>query len=123
MAYDPEIAERLRVVVPQYALKEGETVSESKMFGGICYMLNGKMLIGIDKKRLVVRLTTEDYEEQSALGRAFPMDLTGRPLLNFAYLADDAWQTDEELFDWIDKSAKYVREFMLSKPAPKKKRK
>lgn len=123
MAYDPEIAERLRAVVPQYLLKEGEVITETKMFGGICFTLNGKMLIGIDKSRLVVRLTTEDYEEQNAKGRALPMDLTGRPLRNFAYLVDDAWQTDEELLDWIDKSTKYVREFMLGKPSPKRKKK
>ena len=120
MAYDEAVADRFRSVLLGLELREGESLGETKMFGGLCFTLNGKMLIGIDKTRPVVRLGDEDYAVASDAGRALPMDLTGKPLRNFAYLAPGTWSTDDELLDWMSKSADFVRKHMLGKPTKKR---
>lgn len=120
MAYHAELAERLRRVLSQLAQQPGEELGEKKMFGGLCFTLNGKMLIGIEKERLVVRLDDADYARESEAGRALPMDFTGRPLRNFAYLAESSYAEDSDLLVWGELSAKFVREHMLSKPKAKR---
>lgn len=122
MAYDVALGERVRTALEHFPLLPGESLGETKMFGGLCFTLNGKMLVGIDKTRLVVRLGDEDYRAASEVGQASPMDLTGKPLRNFAYLAAGSWSTDEQLVDWAVKSAAYVREHLLGKPTKGKKK-
>ena len=75
------------------------------------------MLIGIAKENLIVRLHDFDLVAAQAAGLATPMDFTGKPLRNFAYLPASSWKTDEALLDWINKSATFVREQMLTKAA------
>ena len=116
MPYDPHLADQIRAALPALALREGETLGETKMFGGLCFTLNGKMLIGIDKSRFIIRINDEAYERELRAGRIAPMDLTGRPLRNFAFLL-----TADPLLDWIEISASFVREEMLGGP-PKRKR-
>lgn len=122
MAYDLELAELLRRVIVHVPVNDSEMIVETKMFGGLCFTLNGKMLVGIDKSRLVIRISTDRYEQELLAGRIAPMDLTGRPLRNFAFLAKTSWDTDAELSAWIEHSAQYVRENMLGKPVPRPRR-
>jgi hypothetical protein len=44
MAFDESLADRIR-----YALARKKGIEEKKMFGGICFMLNGNMLVGVWK--------------------------------------------------------------------------
>lgn len=122
MPYDADFAERLRQVLQSLDLNEGEELGETKMFGGLCFTLNGKMLMGIDNVRMMVRLSDKDFARESEAERALPMDFTGRPLRNFAFLRPGSYESDEEVLQWAKMSAQFVREHMLNKP-PKKRRK
>ncbi|MBL8048021.1 MAG: TfoX/Sxy family protein [Chthonomonas sp.] len=117
MPYNTDLADRLRQVLQHLNLKAGEVLGETKMFGGLCFTLNGKMLVGIDKDRLVVRLGDEDFARESQAGRALPMDLTGRPLRNFAFLCEGSFETEADVLNWAEMSARFVREHMLNKSA------
>lgn len=117
MPAEPELADRVRAALPSLGLKDGETLAESRMFGGLCFTLNGKMLAGVDKQgRLVVRIGTDDYERELARGRVEPMDLTGKPLKGFAFVPEPSIPDEAALLGYIEGSAAYVREFMLSRP-------
>ena len=122
MPYDPNLADRLREILPLIKLKDGEALGETKMFGGLCFTLNGKMLIGIDKSRLVVRLSDEDYSRELDAGRVLPMDLTGRPLRNFAFVSEGSFEQNADILEWAERSTKFVREHMLGKPQTKRKK-
>jgi TfoX/Sxy family transcriptional regulator of competence genes len=63
MAYDARLAERVRRLL---ARRKG--ITEKKMFGGVAFMLHGKMFCGVLKDDLVVRVGSERYEQ--ALSRA-----------------------------------------------------
>ena len=62
MAFDENLAERIRTTL---ARKKG--IEEKKMFGGIGFMLNGNMLVGVWKDSLIVRLG-EDQGEAALAG-------------------------------------------------------
>ena len=102
MAYDSELADRMRT-----ALQSRSGVVEKKMFGGVCWLLNGNMLCGVEVGRFMFRVGAE--QEASALSRAGarPMDITGKPMKGFVWVA----ARDAEgvgLNSWIDLAAHYV---------------
>ncbi|MDP2674691.1 MAG: TfoX/Sxy family protein [Dehalococcoidia bacterium] len=74
MAYDEELAERVR-----RALAGRKGISEKKMFGGIAFMLGGNMFCGIVKDQLMVRVGPERYDDALSRPHARPMDFTGPP--------------------------------------------
>lgn len=114
MPFDPELASRLQGIVSRLELQDNEVVLERKMFGGICTMLNGKMLAGVEKDRIVVRATDSELELGLADGSLVPMDLTGKPMRNFAFLSLSSMSSDESILLRVQASAQYIRAFMLS---------
>jgi TfoX/Sxy family transcriptional regulator of competence genes len=104
MAYNGKLADRIRKVL---AGQQG--LSERKMFGGIAFMLRGKMCCGVVKDDLVVRVGPKLYEEALAEAHARPMDFTGRPLRGFVFIAPAGYKTDQALVKWVRRTVKYAR--------------
>ena len=101
-------------------LLSGRGALEKRMFGGISFMLNGNMFIGVTNKRqLMVRVGPDRYEW--ALGRAHiePMTFTGRPLRGFVYVAPKGFQRDSDLARWIEEGAAFA---LVTKPMRKRAR-
>lgn len=96
MAYDSNLAARIRDLLPA-----APDLSERKMFGGLCFMYHGHMLCGVIKNDLMARVGPEQYAHCLTLPGAREMDFTGKPLKGMVYVAEDAVQDDEVLFDWI----------------------
>ena len=103
MAYDEELAERVR-----QALGGQDGVVEKKMFGGLAFMLHGNMSVGVEKDRLTVRVGAERYQEALARPHARPMDFTGRPMKGFVYVPPEALQTDAALQEWVQMGVEFA---------------
>ena len=116
------ILDALERTVPQLSLGIDEAVTGRRMFGGFCYMLNGKMFAGVAKTQLMIRIEAEEFAEASRAGLVTAMDFTGRPLSGFAYVAPEAFTTDEELLGWLEMSLRYVRKHMLGKKTSRRSR-
>jgi len=58
MAFDPDLAARVR----QWFHRQGVTTEEKRMMGGLCFMVAGKMCLGVESDRLMVRLDPAVYE-------------------------------------------------------------
>ncbi len=103
MAHDPHLAELMRE-----ALAGRMGVTEKRMFGGVCFMLNGNMLGGVaNHDKFMFRVGKA--LEQEALSRpgALPMDFTGRKMGGMIWVeADAALETGLE--DWIEFTAGFV---------------
>ena len=112
MAYDEQLAERVRLVL---AGQPG--LSERKMFGGLSFMIHGNMCVGVEKDRLMVRLGQELHEEALSRPHAAPMDFTGRPMKGFVFVAPGGISTPAALREWIDLGV----QFCLTLPAKKPK--
>ena len=103
MAYDEALADRVR------AHLEGESgLTERKMFGGIGWMLDGNMAVGLMKDGLMVRLgeLTEEALEEPHTSR--PM-MGERPMKGMVVVAPEGVETDEQLGPWIDRGAAVAR--------------
>ena len=102
MPHDPHLAEGMRE-----ALAARRGVSERRMFGGYCWMLNGNMLCGVEVGRFMFRVGRDS--EAAALARpgAAVMDITGRPMKGFVWVDADA-ALDAGLESWIDLASAFV---------------
>jgi hypothetical protein len=103
MAYDERLAERIRRALGQPA---GST--EKKMFGGLAFLLGGKMCCGIVMDNLVVRVGPERYEQ--ALGRPHvrPMDFTGRPMNGYVFVAPAGCSSQKAVTVWVKRGSRFV---------------
>ena len=103
MAYDESLAERLR---QRLARKKG--VTEKKMFGGIGFLLNGNMCVGIWKDSLIARIDPAKYEQalQEPFVREF--DITGRPMKGWVLVDPVGIADDDQLGDWVQRATRYV---------------
>ena len=73
MAFDERLAERVRA-----ALAKKRGVSERKMMGGICFMLDGNMCCGIIGKALIVRVGKDATAQALAKPHVRPLEFAGR---------------------------------------------
>ena len=103
MAYDEELAERIR-----RALAGRQGVSEKKMFGGIAFMLRGNMCCGIVGDELMVRVGPGRFQEALAEPHARPMDFTGRPMRGMVYVTPEGCRTDEALKRWVEQGLNFA---------------
>lgn len=96
MAYDPELAARVR----QWFHRQGVTTEEKRMMGGLCFLVDGKMCLGVESERLMVRLAPAVYEAALQRPGCRPMDFTGRPMKGFVWVTREAAGTDQGLHEW-----------------------
>ena len=103
MAYDETLADRVR------ALFVGRTgVREQKMFGGLCFMLDGNMACGIHGDELIVRVGRDNFEDALSRQHSRPFDMTGRPLRGFVYVAAEGLVTDKGLAEWAGRGIAFA---------------
>ncbi len=103
MAYDEALADRVRRLLEDHA-----DVTEKRMFGGLSFLLAGKMCCGIIKDDLMVRVGPDGHEEALEDPHARPMDFTGRPMRGFIYVGPDGLSTEEALARWVDRGVAYA---------------
>lgn len=103
MAYDEYLAERIT-----QALKEKNiTFKEMKMMGGIAFLVNDKMCVGIINSDLMARLDPDIYEEALKRKGVREMDFTKKPMKGWIYVSPEGIDTDEELTSWIQLALDY----------------
>ncbi|RAP37240.1 RNA methyltransferase [Candidatus Marinamargulisbacteria bacterium SCGC AAA071-K20] len=105
MPADDGLVERIRAYFNDYP-----NINEKKMFGGVCFMLNGNMICGVDSYHLMLRVGKDQYEECLERPNATKMDFTGKPLKGFIYVDQDGIAEDEELEEWIRTAEAFVGE-------------
>jgi TfoX/Sxy family transcriptional regulator of competence genes len=103
VAYDEDLADRVRAVLPH-----GAEVTERQMFGGLAFMLGGHMACGIVKDTLMVRLGPEGAGRALDQPHVRPMDFTSRPMKGMVFVEPSGLQGDA-LRRSVDAAACYVR--------------
>ena len=97
MAYDELLADRIR-----QALKERNiNATEKKMMGGLTFMVDDKMCIGIVKDQLMARIDPELQAIALARKGCHEMDFTGRPMKGFVFVAPEGWDAEIDLDYWV----------------------
>src|SRR3954462_6976587 len=103
MAFDENLAARIR---KSLARKNG--VEEKKMFGGIGFLLNGNMLVGVWKDSLIVRLGPGEGEEALRVPHVSEFNITGRAMKGWVLVAPEGVEGDDELSGWVQRSVKFI---------------
>ncbi len=102
MPHDPHLADLMRQV-----LSKRSGITEKKMFGTYCWMLNGNMLCGVGVGRFMFRVGREREAEALRRPGAQPMNFTGRKMGGLIWVDADA-AIDAGLDDWIDFAAGFA---------------
>jgi TfoX/Sxy family transcriptional regulator of competence genes len=111
MTYDEKLADRTREMI---ALTQ-KNVEEKKMFGGLCFMVNDKMCIGVEKERLMLRIGPERYDEAMEKEGCQPMDFTGKVMKGYVFVDADAVTTKKKLEYWVALALEYNKIAKASK--------
>jgi TfoX/Sxy family transcriptional regulator of competence genes len=104
VAFDESLAARIRD-----ALARRKNIEEKKMFGGIGFLLNGNMLVGVWKDSLIVRLGPDEGEEALLEPHVKVFDITGRPMKGWVLVEPDGVESDDQLMGWIERALNFVR--------------
>ena len=110
MAYDEKLADRIRKIIGR---RKG--ITEKKMFGGLSFLLNGKMFCGVLKEDLVLRISHDEFEVALKKPNVRPMDFTGRPMKGFIYINPKGCKSDKSLKQWVRLSYNHAASLSLKK--------
>jgi TfoX/Sxy family transcriptional regulator of competence genes len=103
MPYSQSLADRVRQV-----LAKTRGVTEKKMFGGVGFLLNGNMLVGIWQTSLIARVGPVPYESALTEQHVREFDITGRPMRGWVMVEAEGIDVDADLRRWIDRSLRFV---------------
>ena len=97
MPYNESLAARIE----KFFTAKRVAFESKRMMGGLVFMVNGKMCVGVEQKRLMARIDPD--AQTAALGRkgCSPMDFTGRPMRGYIFVAMEALRTDAQLESWL----------------------
>lgn len=97
MAYDELLSDRIREI-----LAEVPNVEERSMFGGVCYMVNGKMCVGVANDDLMCRIGPDHYEEALMKRGCREMTFTGKPMRGYVFVSEEGLRSGKDLEYWIN---------------------
>ena len=103
MAYSQETYETLA-----HALGAMPGLTEKKMFGGICFLLNGNMLAGVMKRGAMARVGKAQEPAAVALDGVEPLAFTGRRMGGLVRLSPDVVDDESRLGEVLNMALAFV---------------
>ena len=97
MAYDNYLSERIGSALRNRSI----AFKEKHMFGGVAFMVNEKMCVGVIGESLMARIGPDVYEESLERKGCLPMEFTGRPMKGYVTVTAEGLDMDEDLDHWI----------------------
>jgi TfoX/Sxy family transcriptional regulator of competence genes len=110
MAYSEQLANRIRE-----RLADLPNIEEKEMMGGLTFMYNGKMCVGIIKDELMCRLDPDTYETVLEKNGCRQMDFTGRPMKGYVMIDDSGMKNKKDFDFWIDLALDFNKKAKSSK--------
>ena len=98
MAYDEYLADRIRAVLESRRI----SFDEMKMMGGLCYMIDDKMCVGVVKNNLMARIDPEIYEQALTRTGCREMNFTGRSMKGYVFVEPEGIDLDDDLDYWVE---------------------
>ena len=103
MAYNDFLADRIRLLLQEKSVP----FKEKEMMGGLTFMIDEKMCVGIIKDNLMARIDPDIYEASLELKGCREMDFTKRPMNGFVFIEPAGYDMDTDLEYWIDLALEY----------------
>ncbi|MCB9190503.1 MAG: TfoX/Sxy family protein [Flavobacteriales bacterium] len=108
MAFSEHLAERVR-----QRLRKANITDEKRMMGGLIFMVNDKMCVGVDmdkttgNDRLMVRVGKASHDQLVFQHGSREMDFTGRVMRGFLFVGPEGFDSEEDLDFWIEKALEF----------------
>ncbi len=103
MVYSEALADEIRARIGAHP-----GLSERQMFGGIAFMVNGNVAVGVSGDELMVRVGKDAHDEAEAKAGARTFDKSRSPMLGWISVAPEGFRTDEDLHAWIDQGVTFA---------------
>jgi TfoX/Sxy family transcriptional regulator of competence genes len=104
MAFNEALSERTR-----QRLARRKNVEEKRMFGGIGFLINGNLLVGVRKDSLLVRLGPEKSDEALKEAHVSEFNITGRGTMKgWVLVALEGVEDADQLSAWIQRALKFA---------------
>jgi TfoX/Sxy family transcriptional regulator of competence genes len=103
MAFDEQLAGRVRK-----QLNSPAGLSEKKMFGGLAFLINGNMSVGVHGSELIVRIAPETTDNALHEPGARPFDITGRPMKGWLLVGEPEIKDAASLKKWVRRGVEYA---------------
>jgi len=103
MAYDESLAKRIDEIV------KGKTrFTRKEMFGGVGYLFNGNMCVGVYKNDLIIRYDPKITDNIVTDKNVRPFDITGRPMKGWSLVSSEGVK-GAGLKKWFDLSLTFAK--------------
>lgn len=113
MAFDTTLAGRVRELLNQHP-----NVAEKQMMGGLTFMVNDKMCVGVKNDDLTCRINPDAHEESLKRPGCSPTLVIGKEMKGFISVAPQGTANDADLRYWVE----LALAFNPLAPASKKKK-
>jgi TfoX/Sxy family transcriptional regulator of competence genes len=105
MAYDEELADRIRELIAGEA-----DLTEQKMFGGLAFLIGGNMAVAASgQSGLLVRVDPAESDSLVAATKARPMEMRGRAMQGWLRVDPEDLRTERQLAKWVELGTTYAR--------------
>ena len=105
MAYDEDLAERIRELLP-----DDVDVTEQKMFGGLAFLVGGNMAVAASGQGgVMVRVDPDNSDSLVASTKARLVEMRGRPMQGWLRVDADDVRTKRQLAKWVNLGTSYAR--------------
>jgi TfoX/Sxy family transcriptional regulator of competence genes len=105
VAYDEDLADRIREL-----LAGDRTVTEKRMFGGLAFLVDGKLAISASGRRgLLARIDPAQHDRLTRGAHVEAFVMRGRPMEGWLHVAPEAVHTTRQLRTWVDRCVTYAR--------------
>ena len=109
MSYDESLARRIDDLV-----KGKKNFTHKEMFGGVAYLYNGNMCVGVHKNDLIIRYDPKLTDKVTSDEHVRPFDITGRPMKGWSLVNSDGVK-GSGLEKWFDLSLSFVKALPVKK--------
>ncbi len=103
MPYSKVIEEKMDQIIGRW-----KNMEKKKMFGGICYLMEGNMCFGIYKDYLIVRVGVDVAEKKLREKNVRPFDITGKATKGWVMVEEGGWKDQGDLENWLGLGKKYA---------------
>lgn len=97
MAYNEFLVDR----ITRFFKENRISFYEKKMFGGVCFMVDEKMCVGVMREEIMARINPNIYEDSLEKVGCKEMNFTGRSMKGYVFLTVDAYDLDSDLQYWL----------------------
>ena len=103
MAFDELLADRIKSVLNE----KNSSFEEKQMMGGLAFMVDSKMCVGVVKNKMMARIDPDIYDDAITKEGCRPMDFTGRPMKGWIFLEPEGIDLDDDLSYWVELALEY----------------